>query len=190
MLAFENLSRLLCETTYSVDNDIPSLIPLKSLNINQNALQLNDGKRRVSVIELDSNLLRELLPRALRLLETTNNIVQRCSNPEVLLLETQLLTSLQVVIGVEDGADGLSTLLVGNGAFVVTAVELLEIELASGGLAGPESQVVGSGGIVTGDRNIVGNGLDNLAAFPDGDGLARLIGRLADATEELDLLNG
>lgn len=141
----------------------------------------------MSVVELDSNLLRELPPRALRLLEATNNIVQGCSNPEVLLLETQLLTSLQVVVGIEDGADGLSTLLVGDGAFVVTTVELLEIEFAPGGLAGPQPQVVGSRGVITGDGNIVGNGLDNFAAFPDGDGLARRIGRLADATEELNL---
>lgn len=190
MLAFENLSCWSCEAAYSVDNNLPSLIPFKSLNINQDALQLNNGKRRMSIVELDSNLLRELPPRALRLLETPNDIVQRCSNPEVLLLETQLLTSLQVVIGVEDSADGLSTLLVGDGAFVVTAVELLEIEFTSGGLAGPQSQVVGSRGVVSRDRNIVGNGLNNFAAFPDGNVLARCVGRLADAAEELNLLNG
>lgn len=143
----------------------------------------------MGIIQLNSNLVRELPPGALSLLETADDIVQRGSNPEVLLLETKLLATLEVIVGVQHGADGLSALLLCHGALVVAVVELLEVELAARGLAGPKSKVVRGRGVVSGDRNIVGNSLNDLAAFPDGDSLALRVGGLSDATEELDLMD-
>lgn len=178
---------ILDKTTYGVGDNVPSLIPLETLEINKDALQLDNGKRGVGIIELDGNLIGELAPGALRLLEAANNVVKRGGNPEVLLLEAQLLASLEVVVGVEDSTDGLSALLVGNGAFVVAIVELLEVELAARGLGGPQAQVVGRRGIVAGNRNVVGNSLDNLATLPGGHGLALIVGGLLDAAKELDL---
>ena len=94
-------------------------------------MKLNDSQCGVSIVELDGNLIRKLLPRSLRLLETTNDIVERCSDPKVLLLEAELLASLKVVIGIENGADGLGPLLVRNRTLVVAIVKLLEVELAA-----------------------------------------------------------
>jgi len=82
-------------------------------------------------------LVREFEPGTLRLLESADDIVKRCGNPEILLLQAKLLTTLKVVVGVEYGTDGLGTLLVANRAFVVTTVELLEIKFSACSLAGP-----------------------------------------------------
>lgn len=66
----------------------------------------------MGVIELDGHLVRELPPGALGLLEAANNVVQGGGNPEVLLLQAKFLSSLEVVIGVQNSTDSLSSLLV------------------------------------------------------------------------------
>ena len=78
-----------------IDNNAPSSVPVETLLIYQDALQLRNGKRRVSVVKLDGNLVGELLPGLLRLLETTDDIVERGSTPEVLLLETKLFAAVK-----------------------------------------------------------------------------------------------
>lgn len=85
----------------------------------------------MGIVELDGYLVRELVPGTLGLLEPADNVMQRRRHPEVLLLETQLLSSVEVVIRVEDGTDRLSSLLVRDRALVLSVVEFLEIELAA-----------------------------------------------------------
>jgi len=60
---------------YSRRDNVPRLIPLESFDIDQNTLQLNHSKRWVSIVKLNSNLVGELPPRALGLLESTDNVV-------------------------------------------------------------------------------------------------------------------
>ena len=43
-------------------DNVPGKVPFKSLDINEDALQLNYSQRGVSVIKLDGNLVGELLP--------------------------------------------------------------------------------------------------------------------------------
>jgi hypothetical protein len=74
---------------------VPGIIPLQALDINENPQELGDSQSRVGIVELDGNRVGELLPRLLALLETADNVVQRGSAPEVLLLETELLTALE-----------------------------------------------------------------------------------------------
>jgi hypothetical protein len=81
-------------------NNIPSNIPLKLLDIDQDSLQFRNGKSRMGIVKLDSNLIWELRPWSVSLLETTDNIVEGCSNPEILLLETKLLSAVDVIVGV------------------------------------------------------------------------------------------
>lgn len=76
-------------------DDAPGVIPLKTFQIHKYTLQFRDGERWVSVVQLDGNLIRELFPRALGLLESTDDVVQGCSTPEVLLLQTEFLAPLQ-----------------------------------------------------------------------------------------------
>ena len=120
----------------------------------------------MSIVELDGDLVGELLPGTLALLETTHNIVQRGGTPEVLLLKTKFLAALEIVVGVQDSRDGFSALLIRYGALVLPRVELLEIELATGSLTAPETEVIASTGLVTRNWDIISHSLDNLAAFP------------------------
>lgn len=173
--------------TESVSDDAPGLIPIKALEIDENTLELNNSQSRVGVVQLDGNLFGELLPRALGLLESTDNIVEGSGNPEVLLLETKLLSAVEVVVGVKHGADGLSTLLVSDRVLVVAAIELLEVELSAGSLAGPQSQVVGRRSGIAGNGDIVSDSLDDLAAIPGSDGLAVVISPLGDMAVELNI---
>lgn len=141
----------------------------------------------MSVIELDSDLVGELAPGTLGLLEAAHNIVKGRRNPKVLLLQSKFLAAFKVVVGVQDSADGFGALLVSDGALVVAAVELLEVKLAARGLARPQSKIVGRGGIVTRDGHVVCDGLDDLAAFPEHGRLAVLLGHFADTAKELNL---
>lgn len=144
----------------------------------------------MSVVELDSNLVRKLGPRALRLLEPPNDVVERRGNPEVLLLETEFLSSLEVVVGVQNRTDGLGALLVGDRAFVVATIEFLKVELAASRLARPKSEVVRGRSIISRNRNIIRDRGHGLATFPVRDREATCAGRFVNRTVELNLQNG
>jgi hypothetical protein len=141
----------------------------------------------VGIIQLDGDLIRELSPGALGLLEAAHDVVQRGGDPEVLLLEAQLLAALKVVVGVQNCADGLGALFLADGALVVTAVELLEVELAARRLAGPEPQVVGRRRVEARDGHVVRHGAHDVAALPYGHLLAMAVLVLSHMAVELDL---
>ena len=141
----------------------------------------------MSVVQLDGDLVGELLPRALALLEAANNVVERSSAPEVLLLEAKLLTALKVVVGVQNSGNGFSTLLVRYRTLILARVELLEIEFAASSLAAPETEVVAGTGLVTRDRDIISHSLDNLATLPRGLLLALIVLPAIYVAVELDV---
>jgi hypothetical protein len=82
-----------------------------------------------------------------------------------LLLQSQFLTSVSVIVGVEYGSDGLSFLSFLNSTLIVRRIELVEIEVLSRART-PESQVVGVIGIETRNRSIVSHGNNFVAALP------------------------
>lgn len=61
--------------TYSVDDDFPGQIPFEVLNIDQDSLQLDNSQSRVGIVELNSHLIGELLPRSVGFLEAADNII-------------------------------------------------------------------------------------------------------------------
>ena len=109
-------------------DDLPSFIPLKALNINQDSLQLYDGKSRMSIVQLDGDVIRKCGPGLACFFEAANNVEKRSRAPKVLLLQTQLFATIQVIIGVQDRRYRFSTLLVSNRALVFSVVEFLEIK--------------------------------------------------------------
>ena len=78
-------------------------------------------------------------------------------------------------------------MLVGNGALVVTAIELLEIKFSTGSFAGPETQIVGGRSVETRNWDIIGNRLDNLTTLPGARLLALRILEFSDMAVELNL---
>lgn len=119
----------------------------------------------MGVVKLNGDLVGEFGPGTLSLLEPANDIEERGSAPEVLLLQTELLTTLKavllldiilwisrlysLVVGVENGGDGLGTLLISYRALVFARVELLEVKLAASSFAAPKTQIVASAGLVS-----------------------------------------
>ena len=133
-------------------------------------------------------MLREFEPCTLGFFESTNNIVERRSDPEVLLLKSKLLTTVEVIIGIQDSTDGLGTLLVCNRTLVVTAVKFLEIEFSTGSFAGPETQIVGSSSIESRNWDIIGDSLYDFTTFPGTALLTLRILKFSYMAVELDLL--
>jgi hypothetical protein len=81
----------------SLLDDAPGLVPLQTLKVDQDAQQFRDRKRWVSVVKLNGDLVGEVLPGALGLLESANNVVERGSTPKVLLLQAKLLSTFKAV---------------------------------------------------------------------------------------------
>ena len=122
--------------------NIPCLLKSQLLLINQNSQQLNGGNGWMRIIQLHFVLLRkESKSIIMPLFVSSNHVVDRCRAEEVLLLESELLSGVGRVVGVENTCDILSLLSFSNGTVVVTGVELVEIEGASW-TRSPKSQVV------------------------------------------------
>jgi hypothetical protein len=69
----------------------------------------------------------------------------------MLVKRQTVLGTYILVVGVEHSRDSLSTLLVRNGALVLSRVELLEVKFAARSLATPETEVVASTSLVSGN---------------------------------------
>ena len=156
-------------------NDAPSFTPFESFNIDQDTLQLDYGKGWMCVIELNSNLFWELRERLLRFLEPAHDVVQRGSTPKVLLFQTELFTTVQIVVGIQHCRDRLCALLITNGGLVFTRVELLEIELSFRSFRRPKSEIVCGRGAIARNRDVISHCINDLSTFPDGNSLAIFI---------------
>jgi hypothetical protein len=73
----------------------PRIIPFQTLDIDEDPLKLGDREGWVGVVELDGDGVGELVPGLLALLEAADNVVERGSAPEVLLLQAEFFTALE-----------------------------------------------------------------------------------------------
>jgi hypothetical protein len=71
--------------------------------------------------------------------ELSNNILERCTAEEELLLESELFSSFLVVIWIKHTGDVFGTLSISDGSMVVSRVERVEVELL-GWSGSPKSQ--------------------------------------------------
>lgn len=113
--------------------------------------------------------------------------MERGGAPEVLLLQSKLLSSFHVVVRVQNSRDGFGSLLIGNCALILTRVEFGEVELARRSSARPQAQVVHRSSSVSWNGHIVRYGCDDLAILPRCDLLAVLIRVFVDPAVELDV---
>ena len=120
----------------------------------------------MSIVELDLVLVGELRPViSVVLLVAADDVTERSSAEEVLLLQSQLFTAGSGVVGVEDAGDVLCGLPLGDGTEVVSRVEGVEVELVAGS-ASPEAQIVGVVGVVAWDGRVIGLSHHDLAIDP------------------------
>ena len=103
---------------HDLRHDIPGVIPLELLLVDEDAHELGAAHGGVRVVGVDGHKLRQQLPvLAVLLLKGVEQAVDAGRNKQVLLLQAQQTAVLAGVVGVEDGADclGLGTLGIGQG---------------------------------------------------------------------------
>ena len=144
--------------------EIPRLVPLHALLIDEDAHELGDDERGVGFVEMDEHLVRERLPAGVRLLVAAEDVLERTGDEEILLAEAEFLAGRRVVVGVEDLGEVLGEHLRLDGLDVRALVEVGEVELVYG-LRAPEAEGV-HGVAVADDRQIVRNALDLLRRLP------------------------
>lgn len=151
-----------------VVDDAPGLLKAEHLLIDENTQKLNSGNGRMGIVQLHAVLLGEHSKSVVvLLLISADHVIDGSRAEEVLLLETELLTGISAIVGVEHGRDVLGLLSLGDGTLVVRRVESIEVEVRARARS-PQTQVVGIVGVEAGDRSIVSHGKDLLAALPLG----------------------
>src|SRR5262245_1993205 len=137
--------------------EVPGLLPPAFSLVEQEAHQFGDSERRVSVIELDGNVVRQRRPIIARAVaETVDDILQRATDHEVLLEEAQRPAGLGGVVGIEDPGERFGFHILNNGTHEVTLGKLGEVEGGGGG-SGPEAQGVRTVGPIAHDGPVIGD---------------------------------
>ena len=142
----------------------------------------------MGIIKLDFVQVSEGLESIVGMLSfiSSNNIIDRSRAEEVLLLKSELFTSIGAVIRVKNTCDVLSFLSLSDSSMVVTRVELVEVECVSWSRS-PQSQVVCIVSIESRNWSIICHCDNFLAALPLSS-LSRAILPLLRVTEESDLV--
>ena len=145
--------------------DAPGPLPVHGHLVDQQAHELGHGDRRMRVVHLHRELLVEALRRNLLHLADAQHVLQRAAHEEVLLLEAQLLAARLLVVGIQNLGEVLAGHLLVDRAVVVAAIERAEVEgLRRLGL--PQAQRVRRVDVITEDRRVVGNAIDDAARHP------------------------
>ena len=107
---------------HDLRHDVPGVIPLELLLVDEDAHELGAAHGGVRIVGVDGRKLRQQLPvLAVLLLKGVEQTVDAGRDKQVLLLQTQQTAVLACVVGVEDGADGLSLGTFGIGQGIVAA---------------------------------------------------------------------
>ncbi len=136
--------------------DIPGIVPVKVVLIQQQAHQLGHAQGRMGVVDVDGDLFGQVFQGAVGLEMLSQNGLQRGGAQQILLLQPQPLALDMVVGGVKDLGDGLGHGVLLQGADVVAPGEGRHVK-ALGQLGGPEHQLVHGLGVVAGDVEVVGH---------------------------------
>ncbi len=151
---------------------VPGVVPVEPLVVEEDAHQLGDGDRRVRVVELDRDLVGERVERRVAALVAPHDVGDRAGDEEVLLLEAQRLALLALIVGVEHLGDVLGVDLLLDGAAVVALVEELQVEVARRARR-PQAQRVHRVGAVADDERVVRQPDHRARVDPVGDAGAR-----------------
>ena len=113
---------------YRRSYDLPGAVPLVAVVIHEYAHQLGNGQSGVRIVDVDDRLVVEIVQRAVESELVPDYVLAGSGHHEVLLLETQLLSFLDVVGGVEDLRDELCAVVLLRSPREVSAVEKRHVE--------------------------------------------------------------
>ncbi len=86
---------------------MPCLFPAIAALVEEHSHKLGDSKCGVSVIDVDSNLLMEVVESAVNAHVLVYDITDRCCAKEVLLSESEALALCVVIVRIENLGDSL-----------------------------------------------------------------------------------
>ena len=112
-----------------VGNDVPALVPAVAAVIEENTHKLGDSKSGVSIVDVDSNLLVEVLQCAVYVHVAHYDIADGSGAHEVLLAQTQDLALDVVIVGVQDLGDQLRVGVLAHRGVVVAQREAGHIKI-------------------------------------------------------------
>ena len=169
-----------------VDGDLLGDLPRQVLLVHQDAHQLRNDQRRVRIVDVEGNLLRQQIHvGAVDALEVLQGVLQGRGDQEVLLHQAQLLAVVGVVFRIEDlgdlSSDGVAVL---GGAVVIAGGELLQVEVL-GQHGAPHAQAVDDLVVVAEDRQIIRHS-DDVFGILQGDIVLAAHPVFRDAAAETD----
>ena len=145
--------------------DVPGLVPVEAVVVDENAHELRHGDGRVRVVELDRHLLCQRMHLAILLHVAADDVLQRGGGEEILLPEPKLLPGGGRVGGIEHAGDDLRLVALGKGCRVVAAVEGIEADRVHGACR-PQPQRIDPLAAPADDRRVTGGGHQLFCWFP------------------------
>ena len=109
--------------------DLPRLVPSEVCLVEKNAHQLRNRHRRVCIVELNGNLLREPAPIGVAKAEASHEIGQRAGHEKVLLHKAQALTHARGVVGIQYSRERFGPERLCQGTHEIAAAEFLKVEV-------------------------------------------------------------
>ena len=139
-----------------VQRDVPCLIPAQTRLIQQNPHEFRHAERRVRVVHLHGDAVRQRRPVRSLAGEPRHDVLQRAAHQKILLQEAQRPARLGRVVRVQHPGHRFGGHVVDHRAGEVAMGELREIErLRCGGR--PQPQRIDAVGAVADDRPVIGD---------------------------------
>ena len=163
--------------------DLPCFLPGQIVVIHQHTHQFCNGYSRMGIVQLERNLLIEFMDIVMLSHVLLYSFLYGGGNEEVLLLQTQLLTCIVIVVGIQNLYDITCQVLLLYRLLVVTLVKRIQLE-ALYRLRIPDTQGVYNTVAIAHDGEIKRNRLNGLIALLGKYVSAVLIGMHTDIATE------
>ncbi len=166
----------------ALPGDRPGGVPVHLLLVDEDPHELGHGDHGVGVVELEDHPLGQLREIEAVGEHVVEEVVDRCRDEEVLLLQPQLLALRGGILRVQHLGDVLRERLRAHGLLVVAGVEDAQIERVRR-LRAPQPERVHPAVLEPGDHVVVRHGLDVPGGDPAGARHAVVVVRLGGAAE-------
>ena len=148
---------VVCICKHAADN-IPCLIPAHALIVHKNAHQLGNCNRRMSVIDMNCNVIGQpvKIHALMMALEARYYPLNRARHEEILLTEAKRLTLAVIILGIKNLAENLRKRLFFNCLEVISVGKARHVKILFRA-CGPKPERVYDFCVISDYRNIIGN---------------------------------
>ena len=119
--------------------EVPSLVAAEMRIVEQDPHQLRHRHRRVRIVQLNRDFVRECVPIGIAATEAPHQIGQRAGYQKILLNKAQCLSHAGGVVGIQHPSQGFGCESAGQRSDEIAAAECLKVEIVGGG-GGPQTQ--------------------------------------------------